>query len=196
MKFFLFLKNWQVFLLTFGLFLLGCFLSTLLDEVIFDHNPSLNGIDAMLLGILVSQTVCMVLANCWFYAIGTHLHKKYYYNSFVLVVSRIGIYATVILSTLAFTILPLMGIRDIALIFFTFLISWATLIYCSLFSGRLLKMAELKRDVSLSEFIKSSIGFLFYPIGVWWLQPRINKIFEKDLNEFDPKGPLDQNLNF
>jgi len=194
MRFFLYLKNWQVFLLTFGLFPLGFIFFSSLDKLIFDENPYWNGFDALVLALLILQTLCMVLTNCWFYAIGTYLHKKYYYNSFVLVVSRIGIYATIILSTLAFGVLPLMGIREFALISLAFLTSLVTLIYCSSFSARLLKMAELRRDVAFGEFLSEFFGFLFYPVGVWWLQPRINKIIDNERTGYDPDAPLDQHI--
>ncbi len=45
-----------------------------------------------------------------------------------------------------------------------------------------LKTLELGRKANLTEFILDSILLFAFPIGIWFIQPRINKIYKK-LNE-------------
>ncbi|TGL31332.1 hypothetical protein EHQ52_15455 [Leptospira koniambonensis] len=39
-----------------------------------------------------------------------------------------------------------------------------------------IKMIELQKDISLGEYIKEFFLLLFFPIGIWILQPKIRKI--------------------
>lgn len=55
------------------------------------------------------------------------------------------------------------------------------LIYMLYFVAKSLKMAELKREVVYSDYADEFFLILFYPIGIWNIQPRINKLFENDL---------------
>jgi hypothetical protein len=53
------------------------------------------------------------------------------------------------------------------------------LFYCWKFIAKTLKIVELNRFVSRNEWFSDSVTFSFYPAGLWNLQPRVNKIFEK-----------------
>lgn len=53
----------------------------------------------------------------------------------------------------------------------------------SFISAKNLKKTELQRPVGFSDFITEFLLILFFPIGVWILQPRVNKLFE------DPGNP-------
>jgi bacteriorhodopsin len=59
------------------------------------------------------------------------------------------------------------------------LIGLACIIYCIYFVARTIKMVELQRKVIFSEFIFEFFLIWFYPIGVWLIQPRINRIIQK-----------------
>lgn len=47
------------------------------------------------------------------------------------------------------------------------------------FVAKTLKTIELHREVSFSDFIGEFIMVWFFPIGVWILQPKINKLADK-----------------
>jgi hypothetical protein len=61
-------------------------------------------------------------------------------------------------------------------------------------TARILLPLERGRRVRFSETIIYSLGFLFTDIGLWWLQPRINKIANSLQGSYDPNGPIDQGL--
>lgn len=58
--------------------------------------------------------------------------------------------------------------------------SVVAIIYMFYFVSKSLRMAELQRIVTTDEFSNEVSMFFFYPIGLWHIQPRINKLFDKD----------------
>lgn len=74
---------------------------------------------------------------------------------------------------------------------FYWLITFAIAIYFSYMISKLLNTVERQeRRLSVSDMIL----LIFFPIGIWWVQPRVNKIFS-DEPIFEPNTPLDQNIN-
>lgn len=57
-------------------------------------------------------------------------------------------------------------------------IAIAANIYCVYFAARILVMAELERKVTFSDYIGTFIHIYVFFIGVWWLQPRINRLHQ------------------
>ena len=49
------------------------------------------------------------------------------------------------------------------------------------FPSRTIKSIELKREAGFWEYIADSFTILCWPLGIWWIQPRINKISNKNL---------------
>lgn len=59
------------------------------------------------------------------------------------------------------------------------LILQATHIYLCWFIAKSLKSAELKKEATVSEyFISIILLWMLIPIGIWFIQPRINKVFK------------------
>lgn len=55
-------------------------------------------------------------------------------------------------------------------------ISIACIFYGLVFIGRLIRAVELKKMPSLKEYILTSVIMLFPPLGLWFIQPRLNRI--------------------
>ena len=51
--------------------------------------------------------------------------------------------------------------------------------YCSYFVSRIFKTVELQRKVTFSDFSGVFYMILFFPFGIWTIQPRINKMIEE-----------------
>ena len=49
------------------------------------------------------------------------------------------------------------------------------------FPSRTIKSIELKREARFWEYIADLFTILCWPLGIWWIQPRINKISDKNL---------------
>jgi hypothetical protein len=58
------------------------------------------------------------------------------------------------------------------------LFSMFCIFYCLYFVAKTFKTAELQREVTFADFAGEFFLFWFFPIGVWILQPKINKIIE------------------
>lgn len=74
------------------------------------------------------------------------------------------------------------------------LLSWACLIYFSNVLAKLLSMVETQSDVMFGDYIGTFFLLIFFPIGVWFVQPRINKLFGSEEGEYTAT-PLDHKLN-
>lgn len=64
------------------------------------------------------------------------------------------------------------------LIIIPHLLSMYCLFYCLYFTAKTMMTAELQRETSFSDFAGEFFLFWFHPIGVWVIQPRINKMAE------------------
>jgi hypothetical protein len=49
------------------------------------------------------------------------------------------------------------------------------------FPSRTIKSIELRREAGFWEYVADSFTILCWPLGIWWIQPRINKISNKNL---------------
>src|ERR1044071_1393973 len=199
MGIFLRLKHWQIFILTFGLFILVWIFVTISDfSQLFGSDDGTSFLRATtnftLRLILLIQTICLICANFWRYAIGTRLHKKHYYNSFMLLIFRWSLYFSTLANTARFVVFPSIGFFDGEFNNLVTVLSLLGGIYCDYFAARLLNSVEQQRNVSFREFSGDFFAFIFYPIGVWWLQPRINRIFGRNEEVYDPNAPLDQHV--
>ena len=56
------------------------------------------------------------------------------------------------------------------------LFSMFCIFYCLYFVAKTFKTAELQREVTFSDFVGEFFLIWFFPIGVWIIQPKINKI--------------------
>ena len=60
------------------------------------------------------------------------------------------------------------------------LFAFFCLFYGPYFVAKNLVMAERKQEVILPDFARLFFLLLFYPIGVWSIQPRVNKMFQDE----------------
>jgi hypothetical protein len=60
------------------------------------------------------------------------------------------------------------------------LFSMFCIFYCLYFVSKTFKTVELQREVSFSDFAGEFFMIWFFPIGVWIVQPKINKMIENN----------------
>jgi hypothetical protein len=78
----------------------------------------------------------------------------------------------------AFTIILLIVFL---VIFVLHIFSMFSMLYIWLFIiPKIFKSVELQKKATFNDYKKELLMFWFFPIGVWWLQPRINKIFSNE----------------
>jgi hypothetical protein len=80
------------------------------------------------------------------------------------------------------------------LIFPLHLFSMFCIFYCLYFNAKSLKSVELQKPVTFNDFAGEFFLIWFFPVGIWFLQPRINKLFEEtqqnDLSVSDTNLPV------
>jgi hypothetical protein len=164
MKAFLKLKNWHLFLL----FIIPSY---------FVKNS---------LTMILIPTPMLALYSLWIYSIGIFGHKKriefdfksektiYFKISCVIMpicwlITMLNRYHMLYLSpeTILLRIINL-------IIGFGFLIAG---LYMVFFVSKTLKTIELKSDPKFIHYVLIMLGFVFWPIGIWFIQPKVNKLF-------------------
>jgi hypothetical protein len=54
-------------------------------------------------------------------------------------------------------------------------------LYCLYRIAKIFKTAQLGKTASLSEFILELLLLWFYPIGIWIIQPQVNKMLKREM---------------
>jgi hypothetical protein len=206
MAIFLRMKHWQLFLLYFGIpFVVQIvFMFSLFTELMHNPNP------LIMMGYLKFFPVMMVLfvgtLFGWFWAVATGLQKlipvdvKMKLTLFKVFFFIPLVYILLISTVVAFVFTgnmaniannPAPVFIGFAIIFPIHLFSMFCIFYCLYFVAKTIKTVELQREVTFSDFAAEFFLTWFFFIGVWILQPRINKMVHKvddttinpDLNE-------------
>jgi len=66
------------------------------------------------------------------------------------------------------------------IIFPLHLLSMFSMFYCLYFVAKTFKTVELQRETTFSDFAGEFFMIWFYPIGIWIVQPKVNKMVERD----------------
>ncbi len=160
MKLFLALKHWQVFLIL----LIGIVLS---NFTIYEDQFS----------TIIIRVFGFVIYSLWPIIVGNELNQllpkrvTVNFNFFLINVF-------ICLGTLA-TILMLSdgeGMTFSGVYALPFFYVFYAYLYCLAFPAKLLNSIETGKEVSLGKYIGDFFLIVFLPIGIWFLQPRINKI--------------------
>jgi len=97
--------------------------------------------------------------------------KKLKYCLLISVVSMVFAYTIIIVAGVGKSYLAFLPLFQLVALFCVF--------YIFYFNAKSLKAVELQRPVTFGDYIGEFFLLLFFPIGVWIIQPRINKIFEE-----------------
>lgn len=175
MKFFLKLKAWQLFLLNFGL------PAGLLwpKDIPF------------VLGLFATLVIVAVLIG-WLWTVGTQLNKKVPEKirmksglfRFSLIYISIYIPCGFVFFALTETGSPASSTVAIILPFqFFAMFCW---FYGCYFVSKNFAMAERKQETIFPDFARLFFLLLLYPMGLWSIQPRVNRMFENELGYASP----------
>lgn len=189
-------KHWQLFILIFGLpFLAYLFI---VYQIFQNINQLENGDpDAFQLFepvkyLLVLGILSMIIYWTWYWSVGVGLQSKIpaplktsgtAFKVFLffpaIYITAISLFVLGVMQQLL--IAPETGelpinpaVIPIILPFHFF--SIFCVFYCIYFVAKTIKTAELQRKVKFSDFVAEFFLVWFFPIGVWILQPTINKL--------------------
>lgn len=178
-------QHWQIFLVIFVLPRLLPLILILSNEngfIIQVQNFSIH------LGILAGTYYLG-----WLWVIGTKLHRLVIHGikgsslifkaSFVSFALLVVIYLLLIriyfgpdsltLEFLSFAILSTFGIMLLPL--FIVIVPW---LLCSAFIARQLALIRFQRSVELQDYLGDLVLLLIFPIGIWKIQPEINRLVQ------------------
>ncbi|MBS4064089.1 MAG: hypothetical protein KGZ74_05990 [Chitinophagaceae bacterium] len=181
MKRFLTLKHWQLFVLLIGL-------PTLLQLIIL---ISIFLSDDTKIASYLFPFVFVILIlgfYCWFFTLGTNLRKKlpstismnsgwFKFSILIPVLHFSIIFLLMISETFSFSPVDKNSFGMLSIIVPMHLLSTICTFYCLYFISKTLKIVELRRSVTFNDYVGEFFLLWFFPIGIWFIQPRINRIF-------------------
>lgn len=180
------LKHWQLFLLLIAI--------PMLLQMIVVSNTFINGNSFLLTTALpVLMVLVMGVYFGWFYTLGNKLHQKLplaapmnlkRFKAFLLVpvlyITAIGLSLTLFSQSDSEWFTDNMGILALIIVPLH-LFSMFCIFHSMYFIAKALKSIEWQQAVRFNDFAGEFFFLWFFPIGIWFLQPRINKIFGNDL---------------
>lgn len=188
MNIFLKAKHWQIFLLSIGIpVLLG------LSMVILKFTNNDNGLALSLLPVF--NFFYIVVFYGWFWAIGTKLHdrlpegEKVNLKLFKMILAIPIVYLLIISS---YSLAVVLGIFEsnrspefaafdiVDKVMPLHIISICCIFYAMWINAKTIKSVELQRPVKFADFAGEFIQIWFFPIGIWTIQPLINKLVEEE----------------
>jgi hypothetical protein len=181
-------KHWHLFTLTFGIpFILQLFTMVRMMTKVFtsENIPSTRMFsDSIFLIVITIAFSAILLFWIWAVAIGlqkkvpetvklkTNRFKFFFFTPIVYMI----IYLTIIFpSFMNSNINPMVFL--IILPFHLFVMF--CMIYCLYFTAKTFRTVELQREVHSGDYLGEFFLIWFFPIGVWIIQPRINKIVQE-----------------
>ena len=181
-------KHWQLFLLTFGIPMIFQFvmMGAIFAQIGSENNPDPSFMFNYLKFFPIMMILFMGVLFGWFWSVAIGLQSKIpdgvkmKVKKFKLFFFTALIY---ILFFLGFIMPSMIGVALNPVIFVVIvplhLFSMFCMIFIFYFVAKTFKTVELQREVSFSDFAGEFCMIWFYPIGVWILQPKINKMTEE-----------------
>ncbi len=175
------LKHWQLFGLLVGVPIV--FESITIGSIISGNSG------AVIYIMPVIMILFMVLYFGWFYSLGANLYKILP-ESVTMSLMRFKIFLFIPVVYIIFFSVFIFGMFSRSLsglqpdpsmftwIFPIHLFSMFCIFYCLYFIAKALKAVELQRPVTFGDYAGEFFLIWFFPIGIWIIQPRINKLFE------------------
>jgi hypothetical protein len=182
-------KHWQLFILLFGIpFIL---------QFAFAFSMALEPNSMMPYAIMpLVMFLFIAIFFSWFYSLGTALHKRlpesvkmklttfkiFLFIPFVYIMVLCGLMFWVFNTVVTGDRAP--NLSWFLLIIPIHLFSMFCIFYCLYFVAKSLKAVEWQKPVTFSDYVGEFFLLWFYPVGVWFIQPRVNKLFDKN-DEFE-----------
>lgn len=188
-KLFLKAKHWQLFILMVGLPFLFQIITII--YVIATDSP-LFAFSTFPIFMLLYVSIFFG----WFWSIGVGLHKFLpEYHNLKIKKFKIFFFIPLIYITLLMVSMMYLGIFSefpppddmigisLVLIVPLHLFSIFCMFYMLYFCSKTIKSIELNREVDFSDYAGEFFLLWFYIIGIWILQPKINKIYFEKVND-------------
>lgn len=186
--FFLRAKHWQIFLLLFGVGYVGGTIALLVDMVTARTQEELLRVSLPFVFMMLLFMFCFV---AWFWSMGSFLNSiseptlrlRVRFFRFALLYPTV--YIVIFFATFNAT-----GPTLLALIFPLHLFAMFCLFYDLYFVSKSLALVEKGRLVSFYDYSGAFFLLWFFPLGVWFIQPRINRLYAERNNTEGVTGTI------
>ena len=179
MNIFLRLKHWQLF----GLQTAIPFIFYVISKTTVIPSQYLKTVLAVFLLLMI---LSISASFGWIYTLGVNLNKKlpdtvklnltkfkwFFFIPFVYMIFYV---------VFMFYFIFGMNFFRFAIIFSFQLFAIFCIFYCIYFNAKSLKAVELQRPVTFSDYASEFLLIWMLPVGIWILQPKINKMFDETL---------------
>lgn len=187
-------KHWHLFLLTVGVPVL---LEVVMFGLMFSQLAADDGGEVsptMILQFVIPFTFIILLVLYvfygWFWAVGIGL-QRFVPEGVSMKVNRFKvfffiplIYIGIIGLSMALFFMEgnpsMISPSMILIMVMGHLFAMFCMFYVLYFVAKTFKTVELQREVTFGDYVGEFFLFWFYPVGVWVLQPKINKVLEKE----------------
>lgn len=170
------LKHWQLFGLMIGVMIINSFFNLATSQIVW----------------AISMLLFVVIFFGWFWIMAVNLYPKLPVDS-KLNLNRFKLFM-LIPSFYIVAISFLFGAISIGtqgdstggyatIIVPIHLFSMFCIFWCLAYVAKSLKAVELQRTVTFSDYAGEFFLIWFFPIGVWIIQPRINKLFDDNIQQ-------------
>lgn len=196
-------KHWQVFIVLFVLPMViqMAFMAVMVINIISaaDRNP--EEIYKVIRFVPIVMLVYIVPFYVWLWSVAIGLQK--YQPKELVIRTRLFklllLFSAVYYLFYASLIAHLMAMQGsfnpllfVAIIPFN-LVAAFCMLYSFFLAAKIFKTAELQRPVTFGDFVGEFFLIWFYPIGIWFIQPKINKIVEEREQEQEQDNLHDSN---
>ncbi|MDR2206915.1 MAG: hypothetical protein LBE36_12260 [Flavobacteriaceae bacterium] len=175
MNIFLKLKHWQ-------LFVLQTVIPIVLEIIVIVIMAVSNNFSLMRVFFPFIMILFMGTFFGWFYAMGKNLNKKLP-DTVKMSLAKFQWFLIIPIVYMIFLVVFMPAINKspnpIAFIYIipAHLFSMFCIFYCLYFVAKSFKAVELQRPVTFSDYAGEFFLLWFYPVGVWIIQPKVNKMF-------------------
>ena len=170
---------WQVFLFVAGLVPAVIAMRLLLSKA--------DDVVRIPFGLAVGTELVFICVSLWLWSLGTFLDsvvrpslrpsRRFFYVSLIFPVVYLPLFEVRVPHVMTHPV-------EFALIFLVHFFAVFCGFYSYYFVSKCLALAEKNRPVSYSDYRGYFLGFWFFPAGVWFTQPRINRLLRKDRGSF------------
>lgn len=189
-------KHWELFLLIFGIPMLFqvVLMTTMFANIGSGNNPDISFIFHYMMFFPIIMILLIATQFGWFWSVAIGLQgkipenvkmkvKKFKIFFFIPLIYLILISIFIGVATggmLDSEKAPSVGLimSLVVIIIPLHLFSMFCIFYSLYFVAKTYKTVELQREVSFSDFAGEFFMIWFYPIGIWIIQPKINKMIE------------------
>lgn len=184
-------RHWQIFLLTIGLIILVNYAGSVAGRATHQFGP------ARILGSQIAMVIYMCALLGWIRAIvfglQSHIPPGAEINTGIFrilsIVPFVFIFAFAVMVSFKVMAPGLIHVTNpvaVVILFVLFpVFSMFCIFYSMYYSAKALKSVELQRRVNFGDCFGEIFLTWFFPIGVWILQPRINRIVAESKEKQD-----------